>query len=215
MKHLMTLFITALMLMIIAPATEAQNDNDDKYTLIPCEGIGPFTADMRVESLIGMYGRSSFTFETQWFAEGTEERRVVVLFPDTKNAITFVMKDQGMMAYPEFVEFYNDSADWRVKHDITIGTTLEELVELNGEPISFAGFDWDYGGTIFNYNGGKLADMCAHLRLSYKLKEGMKVEDTSYENILGDQELTSESPDLDDFIIYVDKITVPFEQNQE
>lgn len=213
MKKLHVFLFLLISLFAFSPATQAQVD-DDQYTIIPCKDIGPFTADTRMESLIGMYGRSNIVIETQWFAEGTEEHRVIVLFPETENAITIMMKDEGMMAYPEFVEFYGEGAQWKVEHGITIGTTLEELVELNGAPITFSGFDWDYGGQIYDFNGGKLSDLCSGLRLGYTVEEGVDYMETNYGAISGDVELTSDSPALQEFVIYVDKITVRFDQGE-
>ncbi len=33
---------------------------------------------------------------------------------------------------------------------------LSKLQALNGRPIRFTGFDWDYGGAISDWNGGRL-----------------------------------------------------------
>ena len=36
--------------------------------------------------------------------------------------------------------------------------TLAELVALNGAPVSFYGLQWDYGGTVQDWHGGRLAN---------------------------------------------------------
>ncbi|RDZ29335.1 hypothetical protein DX914_09700 [Lysobacter silvisoli] len=37
-----------------------------------------------------------------------------------------------------------------------MGQPLSELVALNGKPISYYGLEWDYGGTVVDYHGGRL-----------------------------------------------------------
>ena len=52
------------------------------------------------------------------------------------------------------------SADslWHDAAGLRAGMTLAELVELNGAPVSFYGLEWDYGGTVQDWHGGKLAN---------------------------------------------------------
>ena len=48
-----------------------------------------------------------------------------------------------------------------------VGDSLQRAAELNGEPITFYGFDWDYGGNVATLDG-KLASLggCSvHMRL--------------------------------------------------
>ena len=47
---------------------------------------------------------------------------------------------------------------WRDASGLRMGMTLSELVALNGAPISFYGLEWDYGGTVQDWHGGKLAN---------------------------------------------------------
>lgn len=49
------------------------------------------------------------------------------------------------------------SSRWRDANGLHPGMTLAELVERNGKSIGFSGLDWDYGGTVLDWNGGKFA----------------------------------------------------------
>lgn len=97
------------------------------------------------------------------------------------------------------------SSSWHTAEGIRIGTTLDELVELNGKPIQFSGFGWDYGGAVLSFNQGKLE----------KLKPGLDIILTfseqgfpNYEKYLGDQIITSNLKDLKGAGIYVSVIMV-------
>ena len=46
---------------------------------------------------------------------------------------------------------------WTLDSGVRIGMSLSHLLALNGKPIKFVGFDWDYGGYVSDWNGGDLA----------------------------------------------------------
>ncbi len=67
-----------------------------------------------------------------------------------------------------------------------MGMSLEELAEVNGAPIDFAGFGWDYGGTIRSFNDGSLVNVGG------RLAPGEQAElDTE---LLGDDTFSSNDP---------------------
>jgi hypothetical protein len=88
-------------------------------------------------------------------AEG-EEFDGWILFPDDPARTAFVYLDDA--GRPASVRVIDDEgrSRWRRADGIHIGTTLDELVALNGKPVKFMGFDWDYGGGITGWNGGAL-----------------------------------------------------------
>ena len=62
------------------------------------------------------------------------------------------------------------------------GMTLDELTALNGQPVTFSGLGWDYGGYVLDWNGGALDDLT--VRLDY---DGS----AAAESIMGDAEFSS------------------------
>ena len=66
------------------------------------------------------------------------------------------------------ISFGGQSSVWHTAEGITLGTTLADLQKLNGKAFKFSGFDWDYGGHIQSWEGGKLATSLAgcHLTLN-------------------------------------------------
>ncbi len=66
---------------------------------------------------------------------------------------------------------------------VKIGTTLSELVKLNGKPFTFTGFDWDYGGYAI-FEKGKLENDCYSIQLYYDYKDLFENE---WNQIVGDQ----------------------------
>ncbi len=88
---------------------------------------------------------------------------------------------------------------------LKIGTTLEELVAMNGASITFSGFDWDYGGYVREWNDGKLGNGdIVSLRLGYDYKENEMVPDS----VIGEDDVSSENPDLKPMSVVVEEIVL-------
>ncbi|ALN79789.1 hypothetical protein [Lysobacter antibioticus] len=90
-------------------------------------------------------------------AEG-EEFRGVILYPKDSalRAYLYFQDSQQLRGLSNVVVREPDSR-WRLDNGVSMGMRLAELVRLNGKPIRFSGLDWDYGGAISDWNGGRLA----------------------------------------------------------
>ena len=86
-----------------------------------------------------------------------ETSRGIVLFPDdpTRRAYLYFQDAENLRGLSLFRVIDEDSR-WRLEDGIGIGTPLSKLVAMNGKPLGFSGFDWDYGGAIGDWNGGRL-----------------------------------------------------------
>jgi hypothetical protein len=80
------------------------------------------------------------------FEEGTIELPYSVLYPDTPNELNITWADASRTQIYDIR--FSIGGDWRSSTGIKIGTTYEELNELNGKAISFYGFGWDYSGAV-------------------------------------------------------------------
>jgi hypothetical protein len=77
-----------------------------------------------------------------------------VLFPGDEARRAYVYLDDD--GKPSMVSVLDAPSHWQRADGIRTGLTLAELVLRNGAPVTFMGFDWDYGGGITNWNGGRL-----------------------------------------------------------
>jgi hypothetical protein len=90
-------------------------------------------------------------------AEG-EEFRGVILYPkDPALRAYLYFQDSQQLRGLASVVVRDPGSRWRLDNGVRMGMRLAELVRLNGKPIRFSGLDWDYGGAITNWNGGRLA----------------------------------------------------------
>jgi len=86
-----------------------------------------------------------------------ETSRGILLFPDDPSRRAYLyFQDAQQLRGLSLVRVMDPGSRWRLDNGIGIGTPLSRLVAMNGKPIRFSGFDWDYGGGIGDWNGGRL-----------------------------------------------------------
>jgi hypothetical protein len=81
--------------------------------------------------------------------------------------------------------------------------TLPELVEWEGAPLDFAGFSWDYGGMLFLNQNSKLANMPLQISLCIDYRNNTN----TYDALMGDVELNSNDPEVQNAPIIVEYLT--------
>lgn len=122
-------------------------------------------------------------------AEGMGEYNNSLLYPDTKNEVEFVWKDDSInFSGLVFLKLKGKDTDWKTEEGITIGTRMKELEEFNKKPFTFYGLGWDYAGTI-DWQKGNLYDRKIFGRLAYP-EDYMPEE---FDDLLGDHEIKSTS----------------------
>lgn len=102
------------------------------------------------------YGAENVAREDIHLGEG-ETSPGTVLFPnDSSRRLTVTWRDTIGRANPERVTIGGRTSRWFVVPGVSIGTSLAELERLNGKPFRLYGFQWDYGGTVGEWDGGQL-----------------------------------------------------------
>ena len=78
------------------------------------------------------------------------------LFPDDPSRrLSVYLDDAG--AHPLMLLAGREAVAWTRADGVRIGMTSPELAQLNGGTFAFMGFDWDYGGVVTDWRGGRLA----------------------------------------------------------
>ncbi len=139
------------------PATESTNnpDEDPGGWVLP-GSLGPLTTRLELET---RFGKANVREETFDGAEGEGSYPVLVLFPDDPRKRLELVQDAGNPDAPiQELRVPSPHSLWHDSTGLRTGMTLSELVKLNGAPVSFYGLDWDYGGAVQDWHGGKLAN---------------------------------------------------------
>lgn len=160
--------------------------------------------------LYEMFDDDQLKEDTTWYAEG-EVMRLSTTLKHNDREIKFVWEEDNNEKLSNldanmflWNKDYSQTSTQTIpsRCGISLGATLKELVEWNDAPVHFAGFGWDYSGSIFQgkEENEKLVNCETGIRLEIEY-----VESTSenFDFIYGDVELNSEMEGILDAPIYV------------
>lgn len=105
------------------------------------------------ETLLARHGAGSLVRKTLPGAEGTDFEGWVLFANDRARRIEIVPDDSAR--HPTLV-IVREGSTWGRADGVRIGIDTRELERLNGGAFAFAGFDWDYGGLVMDWKGGRL-----------------------------------------------------------
>ena len=212
MKYTFTLLLLSLLFVSCNndKATEAQNEDTENttaeatttdYTIKPGEGIGALLGEMDKNGLIEQLGSDQVKNGDFYIGEG-EYAPGLILYPDTPEEVEVLLDEDGFVILYRMAK---TGSQWATKEGIKVGSTLQELEAANGKPFKFTGFDWDYGGTVTNWNGGTFdgKDFLVVLEYDY---EGQPISQEDSSELLGDQDVMSNAEAAQRYDIKVVKI---------
>lgn len=150
------------------------------------------------------FGESNVTVDTLWGPEGTFAIGTK-LYPGLANEVEIMWEDTVNNSKMTSALINNENSGWKTKDGIYMSMPLEELVKINGKPVKFYGFGWDYGGGVISFEKGKLENTHIGIGLNYKA-ENLSEDEVS--KILGEQELISNQMDFAKYKIFVSQINV-------
>jgi hypothetical protein len=160
------------------------------------------------------FGKENVVYDTVWGPENSFEFGSY-LYRGTENEVIFSWNDSLHHAQVSTVSIeakeapegqgpiYNNK--WSSKTGIKLGMPLSELEKINEKPFEFSGFEWDYGGWVTNWNGGKLDNNVKLVSdgttvnkagFSVLLSEGASMNNLSEKEmgqVMGDQSVMSDN----------------------
>jgi hypothetical protein len=199
-----------ILLLIIAALVDSCGNKDKKSTpiaekqevkidstLITDSSWGLITKNTDFTGLQAIYGTSNVKDERVCGPECMDSIDVTIIYPETNKQITIHWKDSAYHKTIRYMEAWFPESSYHTAAGIKIGSPFKDLLQLNGQKITFSGFGWDYGGSIHSYNKGTLEKSAVHFQLG-------QTEDAGTE-LSGDIELHTDMPEVKK---YMDKIQV-------
>ncbi|TVZ25974.1 hypothetical protein JM83_0916 [Gillisia sp. Hel_I_86] len=119
--------------------------------------------EMNAEEIKNSFPNEVITEDVGLFEEGTEERAYTVISPNSPDELHITWKDKNRTRIEDIR--MGSNGKWKSKTAIKIGSSYEELTQMNQKPISFYGFGWDYSGAV-QWNDGKLEKSNVHVFLA-------------------------------------------------
>ena len=140
-----------------APTVEAVSGELTNWTCVPGKQVGAITANFTEEDLIKTFGDKQVQRYEAGEGESDETYTATIVNPGTKNQLIIRWaKDQPFKKIGS-IRIENDSTDWRTAEGISIGTTLADLVRINGRDFAFNGFyEAGEAGMTTTWQGGAI-----------------------------------------------------------
>lgn len=163
-------------------------------TEITCWGIGDIELEDSYDALVDKAGLDHIK-QDSLFKEGTFERVITRVWPDTEKEIIVHWKEkEAPLSTIEMLELRDSSSVYHFTNGLRIGSTLQDLVKENGGvEFSFYGFGWDYGGTVTDFNSGKLSGNLPCFQGVLALPQEAS-EDAGGGEVMGDKQVKSSHP---------------------
>ncbi len=118
---------------------------------------GALGADTDVAGLRRMFGAGNVRTGEVPGPEGTTAQGVT-LFPDDPSRRAYLyFQDEATLTGLALVNIKDRDSRWTLDSGVRTGMSLSQLLVLNGKPLKLMGFQWDYGGYVIDWNGGRLA----------------------------------------------------------
>lgn len=182
--------------------TPVKIEKIDNWTCIPGKQVGRIKANFNGSDIYKTFGKENVSEIEIGLGEG-ETKKGLLVFPKTNNEIQVLFQGNEAMKKLESIRIKGINSKWKTDAGIKVGSTLEELVAVNGKDFNFYGFEWDYAGKLANWNGGKLND-----KLSVFLEATN--EKAVFPDLLGDQEFLSSNPKAREAGLKVNAILINF-----
>jgi hypothetical protein len=179
-----------LLILIISSLACSQEKNQ-------IQNFGSLNEVLDCKTLNGLqlkYGVENVINDTSWVI-GDDTLRGSIIFPNSKKQ-AFVYFHNGNIVD---VTIKGESADWKTKSGLYLGMTLLKVQDINAKNFTLSGFNWSHGGSVVNWEGGKLTgdSTLSHLAVfSNVSNEHQGISDDAYKLISGEVEFDVRHPDI-------------------
>ncbi|MEZ4886738.1 MAG: hypothetical protein R3E32_18565 [Chitinophagales bacterium] len=175
-----------------------------EWLAIPNKSVGKITPDMTEANIIEVYGKEQVIHDSLHVGEGFFIQSTVV-FPNTPNELRIAWEEEKTFEKIARIIVKKENAQWHTPNGLKIGTPLQKVIDLNGVPFNFWGFDWDYSGSVSSWEGGNFDGQGIGVRLSYGV-DIQNLDRHAIEAVVGDQEVSSAEPILKDMQVRVSEM---------
>lgn len=133
----------------------------------PTEGeagcSSPVGPDDTAQSLRQRFGDAAKITEIPG-PEGESMKAVVLFAKDKAREIDVIFHDAKRTRISGY-RLPDEGGKWTVA-GLKAGATVEAVEAANGGPFDISGFDWDYGGSVVDFRGGRLAKLAGGCSVS-------------------------------------------------
>jgi hypothetical protein len=153
---------------------------------------GPFARDTDHKRLVASFGRENVIQKTVYEPEGLEVRASIVFPRDSVRRLVVLWSDEKALRHPARIDL--EGSGWSGPEGLRIGSSIEAVEAVNGRPFVLYGFQWDYGGRIATWNGGRLEHLPGGCRFYPVLNSDADASESAQMQVADDRKYASNSP---------------------
>jgi len=198
MKYILSVFLWVIVYSCEQKTQSFQKDSKDSSKniqtpilsdeyLITDTSFGKINRATTFNDLQTIFGKSNMQDTINYGAEGMDSFIVTKIYSNTLKEIVITWQPDNFHNAIGTIDCFQQKAPYHTTDSLKVGSTLEKLLRVNGKKINFYGTEWDYGGTIISYNGGKF-DKAKNIY--FQLDASADIS----EKIIGDHELNTDMP---------------------
>lgn len=136
------------------------------------------------DSLIAKFGKDQLILDTV-IVYHMDSLQASILYPNSPNQVEIFYKNDSI----QDVKIAGESSQWKTDSGLYLGETLKEVQKANGKHFTISGFDWNYGGVVVSWEGGKLGgDELSHLAKFSNIEGKNGVSEEDYQQVKGEME---------------------------
>lgn len=161
-------------------------------TTLAC--AAPFERTATAASLAHAFGGANVAEESVPGPEGAQINATVIYSADAARRIQVLWADETARAGLLSASTEQGAPDVVPAVvgplGLKVGATVEEVEAINGGPFALTGFDWDYGGAVMDWQGGRLGREACHVTVQFTPSAD------TYSSVTGDTQFPSNSSSM-------------------
>ena len=184
-------FIAAFTLILVSTISAHAAPKGGKDLIFTC--TGPFGRDATHASAVKAFGARHVSYQKIQVPDDEDVKATVIFPANPARRIEIVWRDTKLRRGPNTV---TAGPAWRTAEGVTVGASLAEIEKLNGRPFTLSGFDWDYGGTVTDWEGGQLGKQKGGCRLIVRFGIGDDAPSAAANAVSGDKDFSSRDANM-------------------
>ncbi|RYG31304.1 MAG: hypothetical protein EON93_13215 [Burkholderiales bacterium] len=173
----------------------------------------PFSQDATAGTLADIFGAENVVPETIDGAEG-EQYNITAIYPNDRSRrieVTFLNEEERTVLTS--VKIRGEVSEWTGPGGINLGDGVATVEKLNKKPFQIAGFGWDYGGYVTDWQAGALAEIAPGCitTVRFNIPSDVQMADA----IQGEAPHASTEPAIRNASAYVEEIMISWKQEHE
>lgn len=206
---LMFTSIIIIEILVMVNCVFSKNENDE-WLIKPGISVGRITKNSTETDLIKFFGKENVVRGKIPIGEG-QSIDGTIIYKGTNDQLYVIWKNSFTPPINRII-IRKKNTKWKTNDGITIGSSLNDLIKLNGKDFTISGFEWDYPGTIITWNNGKLEE---NYKIGKKFAANFVPTNTAmvkgYETVLGNKGRTTDNQIFKSLNLKIESMAIIFE----